>query len=60
MWGWIPGGGTVGTARWVAGKAKGRPRRSSRGTFADDLAAFADEVEREAARRKRAKKNAKK
>lgn len=60
MWGWIPGGGTVGTTRWVAGKAKGRPRRSSKGTFVDDLAVFAGEVEREAVRRKKEKENAKK
>jgi hypothetical protein len=59
MWGFIPGGGTIGTTRWAAGKAKGRPRPKARGTFADDLAAFAKEVEREAARRKREKAKAK-
>lgn len=59
MWGFIPGGGTIGTARWAAGKAKGRPRPKARGTFMDDLEAFAREVEREDARMKAAKKKAK-
>lgn len=58
MWGWIPAGGTVGTTRWAAGKAKGRPRPKARGTFMDDLDAFLREVEREDARMKREKAKA--
>jgi hypothetical protein len=57
MWGWIPGGGTIGTSRWAYGKAKGRPRPRTSGSFFDDLAVFAREVEREAAIRKAEKKS---
>lgn len=53
MWGWVPGGGTIGTARWAAGKAKGRPRNAGRKTFWDDFIAFAEEVEREDAKQQR-------
>lgn len=58
MWGWIPGGGAVGTARWGAGKAKGRPRPRVRKGFMDDLEALVLEVEREDARMKAEKKKA--
>jgi len=56
MWGWFPGGGVVGTSRWAYGKAKGRPRPRSSGSFFDDLAVFAQEVEREDAKMRAEKK----
>jgi hypothetical protein len=30
MWGYIPGGAVIGTARWAGGKGKGRARARAR------------------------------
>jgi hypothetical protein len=56
MWG-LPDSAILGTAKRIGRASKPR-KRGGYGSFADDLATFAAEVEREAARRKAAKRKA--